>query len=206
MFKSQAIETGKYRIGWHSLYVQDNIKIMHRFIVTLAAHLTHAIRTSDFDSIPESQKNTKYDVVKPRLGVTWLFSPDISAYALYDQSFLPQVAQNFEQRPFEPLSGYNVETGIKSYLFNKTLRLDLSIFHIVKNHALTADPLHNGDFIQRGQIISKGIDIDMTGNITRLLLLMPTMNIADARITKDSDPKIVGLKNAGTPDHDLNLW
>ena len=95
---------------------------------------------------------------------------------------------------------------MKSYFFKKKLSLNLSLFNIVKNNTLTADPLHFGDFIQTGQITSKGIDFDMTGNITPALTVNANYEYADAKITKDSDPNKVGMKNFGTPDHYCNLW
>jgi len=130
----------------------------------------------------------------------------VSVYALYDQSFWPQTARNFENKPFKPLTGYNTESGMKGYFFKKKLSLNLSVYHIVKNNTLVADPLHNDYYIQRGQVISNGIDFDLTGNITPALTVNANYEYADAKITKDSDPNVVGLKNYGTPNHYGNLW
>ena len=149
---------------------------------------------------------TIYREFTPRFGLTWLFSEDISAYALYDQSFYPQTGKNIQPIPFKPLTGYNMETGMKGYFFNKKLSLGLSAFHIVKNNTLTSDPLHPGYQIQTGQVTSSGIDFDMTGNITRSLTVNANYEYADAKITKDSDPNMVGQRNFGTPDHYGNLW
>jgi iron complex outermembrane receptor protein len=84
--------------------------------------------------------------------------------------------------------------------------LNFSIFHIVKNDVLTSDPLHDGYYIQTGQIVSNGIDFDVTGEITPAFLVNANYEYADAKVTKDSDPGIVGIKNLGSPDHCGNLW
>jgi len=198
--------TTTVRWGWASLYLQDNIKIAGKLLVTLATHLTHAPFYYDNPSVPDYEKNTHHDAISPRVGLTWLFSDNVSAYALYDQCFWPQQEKNYKHKPFDPLTGYDIETGLKSYFFKKKLSLNFSLFNIVKNNTLTADPLHYGFFIQTGQIISKGIDFDMTGNITPALAVNANYSYADAKITKDSDPNNVGLKNFGTPDHYANLW
>ncbi len=193
--------------GWTSLYLQDNIKIAGKLVITLATHLTHAPLYGDNPGgVPDYQKNTHHDAISPRAGLTWLFSDNVSVYTLYDDCFWPQQEKNFQQKPFEPLTGYDIETGLKSYFFKKKLSLNFSLFDIVKNNTLTADPLHFGDFIQTGQIISKGIDFDMTGNITPALTVNANYSYADAKITKDSDPNNVGMKNFGTPDYYGNLW
>jgi len=192
---------------WISLYLQDHIKIAGKLVITLAAHLTHAIlRSANYEPIPDYQGNNTYNSIIPRAGLTWLVSNDISVYALYDESFFPQTAPNLQQQPFDPLTGHNIEAGMKSYFFRKKLSLNVSVFNIVKNNTLTPDPLHQDDYIQTGQIKSKGVDLDITGNITPSLAANANYEYCDAKITKDSDPKNVGLKNPGTPDHTLNLW
>lgn len=194
----------KLDAGWVALYAQDHIKIAGKLVVTLAGRFEHAyLKTSD--DIPGYEK-TFYNVFTPRFGLTWLFSENISAYALYDQSFYPQTGKNIQNIPFKPLTGYNIETGMKGYFFNKKLSLGLSAFHIVKNNTLTSDPINPGYQIQTGQVTSSGIDFDMTGNITRSLTINANYEYADAKITKDSDPNLVGQRNFGTPDHYGNLW
>jgi iron complex outermembrane receptor protein len=69
--------------------------------------------------VPDYQQKTWYNVVTPRAGLTWLFSDDVSVYALYDQCFRAQMGKNFEQKPMKPLTGYNLETGLKRFFFDK---------------------------------------------------------------------------------------
>jgi iron complex outermembrane receptor protein len=203
---------GEFRQGWAALYLQDHIKIADKIVITIAGRFTHAyIKWAGLGGIPDYQLNTNYDVFTPRAGLTWLFSENFSIYSLYDQCFVPpsavpQSAGNITNTPFKPVTGYNIETGLKSYFFRKKLNLNLSVYHIVKNDNLTADPAHYGYYVQTGQIISNGIDFDMTGNITPAFTVNAAYAYVDAKVTKDNDPNIVGIKNFGTPDHSVNLW
>ena len=142
----------------------------------------------------------------PRVGLTWLFGDKVSAYALYDQCFIPQRGKSFENKRFKPVTGYNIETGLKAFLFDKKLSLNFSVFDIVKNNMLTADLLHHGYQIQTGQVVSRGIDFDMTGNITSSLIVNANYEYIDAKVTKASNPNGIGIKNFLTPDHRANLW
>ncbi len=202
-----------FRDGWFALYLQDHIKIANKFEITTAGHFTHAyIKWAGFDRIPDYQKNTKFNVFTPRAGLSWLFSENFSIYSLYDQCFVPPTAAvpltagNVENKPFKPITGYNIETGLKSYFFHKKLGLNFSVYHIVKNNNLTPDPAHYGYYVQTGQITSNGIDFDMRGNITPAFILNAAYAYTDAKVTKDNDPGIVGIKNFGAPDHSVNLW
>jgi len=202
----------EFRGGWVALYLQDHIKIANKFVITIAGHFTHAyIKWAGLDSIPDYLRKTEFNVFTPRAGLTWLFSENFSIYSLYDQCFVPpnavpQTAGNIVNMPFKPVTGYNIETGLKSYFFHKKLGLNFSVYHIVKNNNLTADPAHYGYYVQTGQIISNGIDFDMTGNITPAFTVNVAYAYTDAKVTKDNDPNIVGIKNFGTPDHSVNLW
>ena len=197
----------KTNYGRGGLYLQDHIKIAGKLVVTIASHFTHSfINNNDDPGIPDYESHKIYNKITPRAGLTWLFSDDVSVYALYDQSFFPQFAKSYDNKTFLPLTGYNLETGMKGYFFNKKLGLNFSVYHIVKNNTITEDPLHNGFQIQTGQVISNGIDFDITGNITPALIVNANYGYTDAKITKDTDPSIAGLKNFGTPDHSGNLW
>ncbi len=196
----------KGNYGRGGLYLQDHIKIAGKLVVTIASHFTHSFINTDDPGRPDYESHKIYNKITPRAGLTWLFSDDVSVYALYDQSFFPQFAKSYENKTFLPLTGYNLETGMKGYFFNKKLGLNLSAYHIVKNNTITEDPLHNGFQIQTGQVISNGIDFDITGNISPALIVNANYGYTDAKITKDTDSSIVGLKNFGTPDHSGNLW
>jgi iron complex outermembrane recepter protein len=195
------------KIRWVALYIQDHVKIARKLVITLAGHFTHASNTWEgFDWIPEDEKKIINNAFTPRAGLTWLFGNNVSVYALYDQSFVPQVGRSFDHERFEPVTGSNIETGLKAYLFNKKLSLNLSIFDIVKNHVVTADPDHPGFRIQTGQIVSKGIDFDVTGNVTPSLIVNANYEYIDAKVTKETDPNSIGIKNFLTPDYRANLW
>jgi iron complex outermembrane receptor protein len=196
----------KLDAGWAAIYTEDHIKIAEKLVLTLAGRFEYAFLKTLNGGILDDGYKTIYNVFTPRFGLTWLFSENISAYALYDQCFYPQAGKNIQNIPFNPLTGSNIETGMKSFFFNKKLSLGLSAYHIVKNNTLTSDPLNFGYQIQTGQITSNGIDFDMTGKLTRSLTVNANYEYADAKITKDSDPNMVGKRNFGTPDHYGNLW
>ncbi|MEP7109517.1 MAG: TonB-dependent siderophore receptor [Ferruginibacter sp.] len=191
------------RIG---LYMQDHIKIAGKLVVTLAGRLTHATTDQQNDWTPDDQKKTTDNVFTPRAGLTWLFGDNASVYALYDQCFLPQTGRNYDNKLFKPVTGFNIETGLKSYFFNKKLNINLSVFNIVRNNGLTPDPLHINYWIETGQAISKGFEIDMMGYITPALIVSANYGYSDATITKDTDPNIVGGTIIGMAPHRGNLW
>jgi len=188
-----------------SIYFEDHIKIKGKLIVTLAGRFSHQEVKYNRADIPEYQRNITFNHFTPRFGLSWLFSNALTAYAVYDEFFFPIHARTFDHKPLKPLTGYNIEAGLKSCLLDKKLSMNLSAYHMVTNNALEKDPLHPDDFIQTGQIIQDGIDFDMTGNITSSLVINANYAFAHARISKGEADKM-GRKKIGTPDHCGNLW
>jgi len=199
------LDTNTFRSKNPSLYVEDHIKIKEKLIITLAGRFTHLNDTHITGQTPSYQQHTHYDEFTPRIGFNWLFSDAFSIYLIYDQFFNPQYQKNIENKAFKPLTGYNLEAGIKHFFLNKKLNASLSVYKILANNALTPDPLHPGNYIQTTQYSHKGVEADMAGNISPAFMISANYAYADARISK-GDSNQVGRKKWGTPDHSANLW
>jgi iron complex outermembrane receptor protein len=186
------------RSSYGALYVQDHIKFYNRFILTLAVRMTRAISFNSNQS-EENQKDLK---ITPRLGFIYLFSQNMSAYFVYDQAFLPQIGRRFDGATFSPMTGSNKEIGWKSYWFNNTLNATVAIYNTIRNNVMTADPEHPGFKISEGQIVAKGIEININGRLSKHVNIAANYAYSDVKVTKSTDstmPK--GLYNFGAPVH-----
>jgi iron complex outermembrane recepter protein len=184
---------------WLSLYVQDHLKLYNKFIVTIAGRLNYSKAWASYDD------NTVKDlVVTPRFGFTYLFNKNISAFVVYDESYLPQTGRKADNTSAKPLTGSNKEIGFKALLLKNKLSMSLSAYKTVKRNVLVQNP-NTSLYEERGEISAKGIEGDMVGNITKNITLTANFTYTDARITKDANPDIVGLTNYGTPAFSSNV-
>ncbi|HEX7844549.1 MAG TPA: TonB-dependent receptor, partial [Chitinophagaceae bacterium] len=158
-----------------------------------------------FGNIPDYQNRTSYNYFTPRIGFNWLFSDRFTAYAVFDKFFIPEYAKNYDHKPLKPMTGYNLEAGIKHNFFNKKLNTSLSVYKILTNNALTPDPLHPDNYIQTTQFTNKGVELDITGNISPAIMVNANYAFTDASVSK-GDANQIGKKKIGTPDHSTNLW
>jgi iron complex outermembrane receptor protein len=191
---------------WQAIYLQDHIKIANKLIVTLAGRFTHLITGQDYNSVDDPAYEIKDNAFTPRLGLTYLFSDKLSVFALYDESFVAQRGAIWGKGRLRPLRGSNTEFGIKGLFFNKQLAMNASFYNIRKNNVGTSDPVHEGFMLETGQITSTGIDFDLVGKIGSNLSVNANYSYTNARITKDKDASLIGIKNNGTPDHTLNAF
>ncbi|MEC7263129.1 MAG: TonB-dependent siderophore receptor [Bacteroidota bacterium] len=175
-------------------YAQDEIGFLENHI-----RLTLAGRYTNLYSLSKTETD---DVFTPRVGLSVDIIPSLTAYALYDQSFLPQSGvSNSGDILNDPVEGKDIEGGIKANFFDGRLITSLGVYKINKNKILVGDPAFPNDnfSIYSGEIESKGIEFDAQGQITPELNLV--LNYANTNVEDQS-----GNLVAGFAKHVTNGW
>jgi iron complex outermembrane receptor protein len=180
--------------------VQDELGFFdNRVLLTLAGRYT-SYRSSEYGA------TTKDDVFTPRVGLNIAIDQNTSVYGLYDQSFIPQAGANKEGKAFDPVRGNDLEGGIKRKWAGGRWNSSLSVYQITKENVLTTDPSDINYSIQLGEAQSKGIELDIQGEIVRGLNVILNYANTNVEVTKDSNPEVVGTRVAGHARHMTNGW
>ncbi len=190
-----------YNNQYTAVYVQDEIRLLNdKLRLTLAGRYT---KTGDED--PYSGK-VDADKITPRVGVSYSINQSTSVYGVFDESFIPQAGGAFDGKKFEPITGNNKEIGIKKEWLNGRWTASVSAYEITKNNVLAPDPVNQFFSVQLGQTKTKGVEIDIRGEL--LPGLNVTMNYAytDAKVTKDTEGKQINKQVPGTDKQIANAW
>lgn len=190
-----------YNNLYTAVYVQDELRLLHdKLRVTLAGRYT---TTGDED--PYSGK-IEANKITPRVGLSYSVNAGTSVYAVYDQSFIPQAGASFDGKKFNPITGDNKEIGIKREWLNGRWTATVAAYQITKNNVLAPDPVNQYFSVQLGQTKTKGVEVDVRGELFPGLDV--TMNYAytDAKVTKDTEEKQVNVQVPGTDKQVANLW
>jgi iron complex outermembrane receptor protein len=201
-------EVGRqYQNNYSGFYLQDEIGLFDALRVTVGGRYT-----TNTDGNPYTGRAT-VDKFTPRAGVSYSLTENSSAYALYDEIFRPNLGTDWRGNNFPPITGENVEFGVKNEWFDGRWNSSLSFYRVIKNNLLTTDTEHpdtaTGRFIYSratGEQQFKGIEIDINGRIMENLHLILNYAYTDARITKDSNPQLVGKQVHSTAKHIHNVW
>ena len=181
-----------------AFYAQDEIGLLENKIrLTLAARHTELVTNG------KTETDKKFT---PRIGLSADILPNLTAYALYDQSFLGQTGVSQSGDYFDPVEANDIEGGIKASLLNGRLKASLGVYQITKENVLVTDPENINFSIQLGEIQSKGIEFDMQGEITPELNVVFNYANTNVEITKDTNPDNVGNRVAGHAKHMTNGW
>jgi iron complex outermembrane receptor protein len=138
----------------------------------------------------------------------------LSAYALYDQAFIPQTGILTSGKKVQPITGNNMELGLKKEWFGGSWSTTVAFYQILKNNELTADPNFSGDpanitSIELGQKKAKGVEFDLHGTIVSGLNLVANYAYTDSRVTEVAEGVTVveeGSIVPGFAKHTVNAW
>jgi iron complex outermembrane receptor protein len=186
--------------SYTGLYVQDEIRFLEdRIRLTLAGRYT-TVKETQYGVNSNDEKFT------PRVGLSVSIDKSSSVYALYDEAFVPQTGTDYSGKAFDPITGNNTELGVKKDWFGGRWNTTLSAYRITKNNVLTADPEHAMFSVQLGQTQTQGMEFDVRGEIIHGLNLTLNYAYTDSKVTKDTDPKNVGIAVPGSTKHITNGW
>jgi iron complex outermembrane recepter protein len=105
-----------------------------------------------------------------------------------------------------PETGEQYEVGIKQEFFNKRLSATLAFFDITKQNVLTTDPEDPDFSIQTGEQKSRGVELDIAGEILPGWKVIATYAYTDAYISEDNDPDLVDNRLQAVPYNSASLW
>lgn len=151
-----------------------------------------------------------------RLGGVYRITDDISAYGQWANSFEPQSIGSQAPEfggPFQPSRAKIIEGGIKTALFNGRVQSTLAAYEIKKTNVLQSDPNGTPDsLIAFGEVTSRGVEFDVSADITRHWVITANYAYNDARVTRDvgvGGGGVDGALNnrfANAPQHKLGFW
>ena len=185
---------------YSAFYAQDMLEFFDNRV-----RLTLAGRYTLFDGWSYGS-TTDDGVFTPRVGLSVSVDKNTSVYGLIDQSFLPQGGADISGKPFDPIEAKDIEGGVKRNWFEGSWSSTLSFFRITKENLLTANPENPLFSIQLGEVVSKGFEFDIQGEVVKGLDIILNYANTNVEVTKDTDEDKVGMRVAGHSRHITNGW
>jgi iron complex outermembrane recepter protein len=190
------------RIG---VYLQDQVDLLDNLIL-LAGVRYDTIEQTLTDRLTELETVQDEDAVSPRFGVVYQPIEPISLYASYSESFTPTDDTAEDGSLLEPETGEGFEVGVKSEIIPKRLAATLAYFDITKQNVATPDPENPFNSIATGEQKSKGVELDLTGQVLPGWTVIASYAYIDAEVTEDTNLDSIGNRLTGVPEHSASLW
>jgi iron complex outermembrane receptor protein len=203
--QSRATPYGTIEQNYTGLYVQDELGFFNDALrLTLAARYTN-VKENSYGT------NAEADKITPRIGISYSIDDNTSVYGLYDQSFVPQAGFFRTGGIPKPITGNNMEVGVKRDWFGGKWNTTLSLYNIIKRNATVNDPTNSAleNFvIDLGKTRVQGIEFDLKGEIVRGFNAIVNYAFTENKVTESNDPvnNPVGMRVPGYAKHTANGW
>lgn len=176
---------------WTSLVVQDQIQLGSGWHAVFA--LRHD-RTAGLYSADPALDLNRQSFTTPRVGLVYEFAPGQTLYSQYQDSVAANNGRNPDGSPLEAERARQVEIGWKSSAFEGKLNTTVALFDLVKRNR--ADYSLYPTITTIGEARSRGLEIDLLGQLTRQLAVMASYAYLDANITDQGTYAGTRLANA----------
>ncbi|NEQ30132.1 MAG: TonB-dependent siderophore receptor [Leptolyngbya sp. SIO4C5] len=189
------------RIG---VYIQDQIALSDNLIL-LAGLRYDASDQENTNNLTDTETTQNDDAFSPRVGLVYQPTEEVSLFGSYSRSFVPNGAFTFAGDLLEPEQGEQFEVGVKTELLDGRLSASLAYFDITKQNVATTDPDNPFFSIATGEERSRGVELDVIGELLPGWNLVANYAYTDARITQDNSG-LEGNRRFSVPEHNFNLW
>jgi iron complex outermembrane recepter protein len=188
------------------LYAQDLISLGKKFKVLVGGRLDFA-STSFENSDGQIAYENGDSGFSPRMGLVYQPIKPVSLYTSWSRSFQPSLASlvNADNTPFEPTKGEQFEAGVKTEFLDGKLATTLAAYQITKENVTTQDPNDPALSIQVGEQQSKGVELDVSGEILPGWNIIAGYAYTDTEVTKDNRGN-EGNQLDNVSPHSASLW
>lgn len=187
-----------------AVFAQDQIDLNERLSALLGLRFEHY--EHDYKNLlPNTANwNTSHDAFIPRLGLVFKARDDLSIYSNAAKSFKPNTGASRTGEGFNPEEGMAYELGFKWQALDNMLSVDSAIFYAKKENVLTLDPIDSAYKVAAGEVRSRGIELNIAGQITPAWKIIGGYAYTDAEVSKDNTLK-KGTALANIPKNSFNL-
>lgn len=203
-----SINTFQKQDSW-AYYAQDQIDLSEKWKALVGVRRDQYDQTVDNILFGGQVKQT-LSATSPRVGLVYEPIPELSLYATTASSFRPNSGVSRDFKSFPPEKGKSYEIGAKLDSFENRLTTTLALYKIKKNNVLTPDPLDPSNFNRAaGEVESKGVELDINGQIVPGLRVSASYAYTNAKVTSDNSAltgvSLVGKQLANVPKNAANL-
>ncbi|WP_374284464.1 TonB-dependent receptor [Novosphingobium sp.] len=145
----------------------------------------------------------------PRLGLILKPRENVSVYASYAKSFLPQSGDQFavldaSTATLAPEEFRNVEAGVK-WDASDALAFTLAAYRLERFNTRASDPV-TGNVVLTGKTRAKGIEASLVGQLAPHLQVSLGYALQDGEVLSATAAAPAGRRLAQLPRHQLSAW
>jgi iron complex outermembrane recepter protein len=163
------------------------------------------------NATPNAVTEQDLNATSPRAGLVYQPTTAVSLYVTAAKGFRPNSGIGRLGEAFPPEKSRSYEVGAKYDSADSKYSGTVALYQITKENVLTSDPVDTVFSIAVGEVESKGVELDFSGEVAANLRLTAAYAFTDSRVTKStaeaaSTGMAEGRRFANVPRHSANLF
>jgi catecholate siderophore receptor len=197
-----------------AVYIQDQIRISPMFEIVAGLRFdSFKLEVDDLRAVGGGEFSRKDELWSPRLGLIFKPLENLSIYANYSRSYLPQSGDQFSglalnTETLKPERFDNYEFGAK-WEPVEGLLATAAIYRLDRTNTRVANPNGDGTFLLSGEQRSKGIELGLERSISDDWQISAGYAWQKAEVTERTsacNPAVASCKVPLVPRHSFSLW
>lgn len=184
-----------------ALFAQDSLSLGERWILSGSVRYQRYRQNEGAGLSYVETQNIAGSEVLPRVGALYKLAPQVSLYANYATSFVPNLASSPTQGAFEPTKGRSLEVGTK-FKAGERLSATFALFNIEKKNIVVS--LDDDSSQAIGKARSRGAELDLTGQVSAELRFIGAYAFTDTKVTEDASG-LQGNRLPNAPRHSASV-
>ncbi|RVT90935.1 TonB-dependent siderophore receptor [Sphingomonas crocodyli] len=144
--------------------------------------------------------------VTPYFGTTLEPLADWFVYGSYAEIFQPQSATTVQGTLLDPITGRQVELGVKGALMDQRLTLSAAVYRTTRSNEALVDPANPGFSIGGGKRRAEGFEAEVNGELAQGLHVTAGYAYTKTKILVAAVSQVGQAYAPTTPKHNLTLW
>jgi catecholate siderophore receptor len=192
-------------------YVQDQLRISGAFEIVAGLRFdSFRLHVNDLRAAIGGQFERRDTLWSPRLGLIAKPAKDLSLYASYSRSYLPQSGDQFSsldatRAALVPERFDNYEVGAKWEVLDGLLAT-LAVYQLDRSNTRATDPDDPSRTVLTGKQRTRGVELGLERSVTSRWLISGGYSYQDAEIASTTASAPAGRKVPLVPRHSFSLW
>jgi len=187
----------------YSLFVQDEVQLLEPLTLVLGLRYDNFdIDVEGFDDFGDSgfanlSGSQRDEFITPRLGIVYKPKENVSLYASYSQTFLPQSGETFADlgdEGLDPDEFTNLEAGIK-WDFAERLSFTASVFELTQDNIVSAGAFSS----ETRETEIHGFEAQVNGRMTEQWFISAGYSYLDGEDANGDEPEEIAT-------HQFSIW
>lgn len=185
------------------LYAQDQMSIGRLQLIASG-------RYDWYEQVTDNKKNATSSALDQnaftmRLGGLYELGAGLAPYVSYSESFEPQAGTTWQGEAFVPVTGRQIEGGVKYQPKGTSALFTLAAYELERQKVPVADPragtngIPSTSQIQIGEVRVRGVELEGRGEVVRGLSVAAAASYTDAIVTQGAPAVAATATSSGTP-------